>query len=141
MTVQTFRMLIALAGVAGMVYSQSVSAEDAVAPANPCPTVEGKRPGRGNPVEMLTKKLNLTADQQAQVKAIFDEMHPQMKAVWENQTLSKEDKATKSKELHTATNVKVRALLTADQQKAFDELKQKRPHGGPGGHQKAPPAQ
>ncbi len=141
MTVKTFRMLMAIAGVAGLVCTQSVSAEDAVAPAKP-PAGEGKHHGPGpggNPTEMLTKALSLTAEQQTQVKAIFDESHPKMKAIMEDAALSKEDKGAKLKELRTATDAKVRALLTADQQKTFDELKAKRQQGK-GGHHKAPAA-
>ena len=140
MTVKTFRMLMALAGVASLVYTQSVSAEDATAPAKASPPAEVKHHGPGgNPVEALTKALDLTADQQAQVKAIFDASQPQRKALWEDQSLSKEDKAAKMKELRTATDAKIRALLTADQQTKFDEFKAKHQHGE-GGHHKAPPA-
>ena len=142
MTAKTVRILMALAGVAGLVYMQSVFAEDATAPAKTCPPAEDKHHGHGphgNPVEMLTKALNLTPDQQTQVKAIFDEVHPQMKALLDDQKLSKEDKAAKMKELRTTTDAKVRALLTADQQKAFDEHKQKHQHSAEG-HHKAPTA-
>jgi len=140
MTVKTFRMMMALAGVAGLVCVQSVSAEDAVAPAKACPPAEAKHHGPGgNPVEMLTKALTLTAEQQTQVQVIFDESHPQMKAIMDDAVLSKEDKGAKLKELRSATDAKVRALLTADQQKAFDEFKAKHQQGR-GGHHKAPPA-
>jgi len=127
---------MALAGVTGLVYTQSVFADDDAK----TPPAEGKHHGQGqhgNPVEMLTKALNLTADQQTQVKAIFDETQPQRKAIWEDKALSKEDKAAKMKELHTTTFAKVRALLTAEQQTAFDALQQKHEQG-PGGHHKAP---
>jgi len=143
MTVKTFRMMMALAGVAGLVCVQSVSAEDAVAPAKACPPaapaeVKHHAPG-GNPVEMLTKLLTLTAEQQTQIKAIFDESRPQMKAIMDDASLEKEAKGAKLKELRTATDAKVRALLTSDQQKAFDEFKAKHQQGH-GGHHKAPPA-
>ena len=140
MTVKTFRMLMALAGVAGLVYTQSVSAEDAAPAKANAPTAEVKHRGPGgNPVEMLTKALTLTDEQQTQVKAIFEEIHPKMKAIMDDASLSKEDKGAKMKELRTASDAKVRALLTADQQKTFDELKQKRQQHGQGGH-KAPAA-
>lgn len=125
MTVKTFRMLMALASVAGLVSMQSVFAEDATAPTN-APPVEGKHHGRGgNPVERLTKALNLTAEQQTQVKAIYDEQQPQRKAIFDDQSLSREDKMAKMKELRTAADAKVRALLTPEQQTTFDELAQK----------------
>ena len=143
MTVKTVRMLMLVAGVAGLVYAQSASAEDATAPAKACPpapAAEGKHHGPGgNPVEMMTKALNLTAEQQTQLKAIFDENHPKMKAIMDDAALSKEDKAAKMKELRTATDAKVRAVLTAEQQTKFDEMKAKHQQGK-GGHHKAAPA-
>ena len=133
---KSFRMLMLLAGVAGLVYAQSVSAEDAKPSA---PEVKHHAPG-GNPVEMLTKELNLTAEQQTQVKAIVDEIQPQRKALMDDQAMSKEDKGAKMKELRTTMNTKIRAVLTADQQKAFDEFNAKHQHGK-GEHHKAPAAQ
>jgi len=138
MTVKTFRMLMALAGVAGLVYTQSVSAEDAAPAKANAPTAEVKHRGPGgNPVEMLTKALSLTAEQQTQVKAIFEEMRPKMKALMDDQSLSKEDKGAKFKELRTESNTKIKALLTPDQQKLFDDFNKQHQHG-PGGQHKAP---
>jgi Spy/CpxP family protein refolding chaperone len=132
-------MLMALASVAGLVSMQSVFAQDATAPTN-APPAEGKHHGHGgwgNPVERLNKALNLTAEEQTQVKAIFDELMPQMKAIREDQSLSQDDKKAKSKELRTAADAKIRALLTPEQQTAFDEyLKNQQQHG----HHKAPTA-
>ena len=136
MTAKTVRMLMALAGVAGLVYSQSVFAEDDAK----TPPAEGKHHGQGqhgNPGEMLAKALNLTADQQTQVKAIFEEMRPKMKALMDDQSLSKEDKGAKFKELRTESNTKIKALLTPDQQKLFDDFNKQHQHG-PGGQHKAP---
>jgi Spy/CpxP family protein refolding chaperone len=137
---KSFRMLMVLAGVVGLVYAQSVSAEDAKASAPAAaPEVKHHGPG-GNPVEMLTKLLTLTAEQQTQVKAIVDEMQPQRKALMDDQAMAKEDKGAKMKELRTAMNAKIRAVLTADQQKTFDEFNAKHQRGQ-GEHHKAPAAQ
>ena len=137
MTARTVRMLMALASVAGLVYTQSVFAEDDAK----TPPAEGKHHGQGqqhgNLGEMLVKELNLTADQKPQVKAIFDEMRPKMKAIMDDQSLSKEDKGAKFKELRTASNTKIKALLTPEQQKLFDDFNKQHQHG-PSGQHKAP---
>ena len=75
---------------------------------------------------MLTTALNLTADQQTQVKAVFEAMHPQMKAIEDDTTLSQDEKMAKMKDLHDATHAKIKALLTPDQQQKFDEILRQR---------------
>lgn len=61
-------------------------------------------------LEMMTKKLKLTSDQQSSVKSILDEQHKQM------ETMGKEF-ADKRKALHEDTDKKIKVLLN-DQQKA-----------------------
>lgn len=73
-------------------------------------------------VAKLTKALNLTADQQGKVKATMEAARPQLKAIWQNSALSKDDKIAQSKTVHDDTRAKIRALLTPDQQKQFDAL-------------------
>ena len=88
---------------------------------------------RGDFVTMLTLVLSLTADQQTKVRAIFEASRAQEKAIWDNTTLSQDDKRVKIKELRDTANTKIRPLLTPDQQKNFDEvlkqLSQGRAHG------------
>jgi periplasmic protein CpxP/Spy len=94
---------------------------------------------RGNQVEFLTKKLSLTPDQVTQVKAIDEDTWKQMKALHEDTSTAGPDKRTKMMDIHTASQGKIRALLTADQQTKFDALQaEMREHrgnrgGGPGG--------
>ena len=78
----------------------------------------------GDPAAMLATSLELTADQQTQIKAIFDDMHPQMKAVEDDTTLSQDGRMTRMKELSDATHAKIRALLTPDQQQKFDQIQE-----------------
>jgi Spy/CpxP family protein refolding chaperone len=79
-------------------------------------------PGRGNQVEFLTKKLNLTADQVTQVKAIDEDSGKQMKALREDTSVAQQDKRAKMMDIRKASQGKIRALLTPDQQTKFDAL-------------------
>ena len=96
---------------------------------------------RGNQVEFLTKKLNLTPDQVTQVKAIDADSWSQMKALREDTSIAGSDKRTKMMDIHTASQSKIRALLTPDQQTKFDALQaEMREHrGNHGGGQGGPP--
>ena len=96
---------------------------------------EGKKHGDkakgGKHMEELTKELNLTADQQAKISAIYKEAGPQMKAIRDDATLDKKAQHQKMKPIMEANNAKIRALLTAEQATKFDEAlaKKKAAHG------------
>jgi Spy/CpxP family protein refolding chaperone len=67
----------------------------------------------------LTKKLDLTADQQAKVKDIVTKERADAKAVWD-------DAMAKKKSIKTAANDKIKALLTAEQKAKFDAIREKK---------------
>jgi periplasmic protein CpxP/Spy len=124
-------------------------AQDASAPPPP-PGQGGPRhggPGRmeEHQIEFLTKKLNLTSDQVTQVKAIDDDSFKQMKALREDTSTAGPDRRAKMMDIHKASQGKIRALLTADQQTKFDalqaEMQEHRGHrgGGPDGPPPPPP--
>jgi periplasmic protein CpxP/Spy len=103
---------------------------------------QGGRGGmRGNQVEFLTKKLNLTPDQVTQVKAIDADTMSQMKALREDTSVAGPDKRTKMMDIHKASQDKIRALLTDDQKTKFDALQaqMKERRGNRGGGDGPPP--
>jgi Spy/CpxP family protein refolding chaperone len=119
-------------------------------PSAPPPAPQGQagpRHGgmRGNHVDFLTKKLDLTPDQVTQVKAIDEDTWKQMKALREDTSVAGPDKRAKMMDIHKASQDKIRALLTADQQTKFDalqaQMRERREHhgGGPGGPPPPPP--
>jgi periplasmic protein CpxP/Spy len=73
-------------------------------------------------VQELTTKLNLTADQQTKVKTILEENHQKMQATMKDESLSKEDKHAKMKEMHNAVHAQVRDVLTDEQKPKFDAM-------------------
>jgi Spy/CpxP family protein refolding chaperone len=77
---------------------------------------------RGNQVEFLTQKLNLTPDQVTQVKAIDADTMKQMNALREDTSVAQQDKRAKMMDIRKASQGKIRALLTPDQQTKFDAL-------------------
>ncbi|MEY2482786.1 MAG: motif family protein [Verrucomicrobiota bacterium] len=78
----------------------------------------GPGPGHmeGNPLEHLSKDLNLTDDQKAKVQPIVDQMKPQMKAIHE-------EAMQKMHALLDGATAQIRPLLTPQQQEKFDAMK------------------
>jgi protein CpxP len=125
-------------------------AQDPSAPSPPPQDQAGPRHGgsggmRGNQVEFLTKKLNLTPDQVTQVKAIDADAMNQMKALHEDTSVAGPDKRAKMMDIHKTSQDKIRALLTDDQKTKFDALQaqmreRRGDHGGGDGPPPPPPS-
>ncbi|MEP7015018.1 MAG: periplasmic heavy metal sensor [Verrucomicrobiota bacterium] len=79
----------------------------------------GRRHGHGFAMEHLTHGLNLTPDQQAKVKPIFDQARPQIIAIHQ-------EAMQKTKAVMDGAMTQIRPLLNAEQQKKFDEMQKAR---------------
>jgi len=74
-------------------------------------------------VQHLTKMLNLSTDQQAKVKSIFEDQQNQMASLKQNTSMSQEDRRAKFQAIHQDTHQKIQALLNDDQKAKFEEIK------------------
>jgi periplasmic protein CpxP/Spy len=94
------------------------------APASPQgPPREGRGPGGGrSQVEMLTKRLNLTTDQQAQVRTIDEDTGKQMMALRNDTSLSQDDRRSKMMEIRKGSQDKIRAILSDEQKTKYDAM-------------------
>lgn len=72
----------------------------------------------------LTTKLNLTTDQQAQIKPVLESRDQQFQALHSDTTLARPDKMAKMKSIHEDTNSKIEAVLNDEQKKKFAEMKE-----------------
>ena len=88
----------------------------------------------------MTKALDLTADQQTQIKPILESQSQQMQAIRQDQSLAGEDRMTKMKAIHEDSRTKIEAVLN-DQQKQKYEAMQSEMRGHRGGGQQPPPQQ
>jgi Spy/CpxP family protein refolding chaperone len=89
----------------------------------------------------MTKRYNLSADQQAQIKPIVADQQQKMMALREDSSLSRDDKMAKMKSIHEDSNTKIQAILTDTQKQQFaqdQQRMQERMQQRGGG---APPAQ
>ncbi|MDR3736763.1 MAG: hypothetical protein P4L10_14665 [Acidobacteriaceae bacterium] len=147
---QTRMMRMAMLAIcsAALTAPLTVLAQD---PATPPPPPAGQPGGPGghghmspedrsaHELQMLTKHLSLTDAQQTQVKQIFADSDAKMKAAHDGAGKGdKKDMREQMKASMEDRQAKVRAVLTADQQKKFDEMvamrkKRMEEHRGPGG--------
>jgi len=110
---------------------------------------EGGMGGHGQPMsadqrlQMMTKQLNLTADQQEKIKPMLESQNQQMQALHQDTSLSQEDRMSKMREIRQSTNEQIKSVLNPDQQQKFEQMssRQGRGHGGPPPGQSAPPPQ
>jgi periplasmic protein CpxP/Spy len=111
---------------AGLLFAgQSSSAAQTSAP--PQGSAMGAHPDASSPeahLQMLTEKLNLTADQQAKVKPILEDQAQQMKAVRDDTSLSEDQRKAKMKAIHESLHGQINGVLTPEQQAKLKQMKQ-----------------
>jgi protein CpxP len=78
----------------------------------------------GNRLEMLAEKLNLTEAQTAAIKPIFAAEANDIKTVWQDNSLSKEQKQSKMSDIRESAKEKINTILTPEQQAKWAELKE-----------------
>ena len=72
----------------------------------------------------LSKKLNLTADQQNQILPVLTARQQQMQSIWSDNSLSREDRQAKMRAVREDSNTKIRAVLTDSQKQTYDQMQQ-----------------
>ena len=89
---------------------------------------QGGGPGGAQQMrERLVKALDLTADQQAKIDPILDDMRQQMIAL-RSAGLSEQERQSKGQRIREGMRVRIREILTPEQQTKYDEFS-----GGEGG--------
>lgn len=90
-------------------------------------------PGREAMGQEIKEKLGLSADQDAKIKAIHGKYQPQMQALRNDESLTPEARREKGRGIMEAQQKEIRAVLTPDQAKKWDEMRQNmRQRGKPG---------
>ena len=91
----------------------------AQAPGFKGPHGHGHRGHRGNPLEHMTRNLDLTAEQQAKIQPIIEQSRPQLIAI-------RQEAQQKAKAVRDNTVSQIRPILTPEQQQKFDALQKAR---------------
>jgi periplasmic protein CpxP/Spy len=134
-----FVVVMSLAVCTGTAFSQDNQSQ-------PAPAAPGSDNGRAmgghhqmrtvdEQLQHLTKKLNLSDDQQAKVKTVLEDQRTKMEALRNDASTSREDRFPKMREIHENSNTQIKAILNEDQQKKFDKIEQEQhermEHQGP----------
>jgi len=129
------------AAVPAVVAQDAPSSDQQAAPAGAPPERgHGARFDPDRRAEMLTKRLNLSADQKNKVSDIFKSEQEQMKKINSDASASQQDRRSKMMEAHKASSDQVRAMLNPDQQKKWDEMQARRDEWVKGRHEPPPAA-
>jgi Spy/CpxP family protein refolding chaperone len=114
--------------------------EPAGAPPADQPKRERRERGPGGPggpggamMERAAQELGLTAEQEAKWKEIGQQERTAMQALRADTSLSQEDRRAKAMESNKTFAGQRRAVLTAEQQQKFDDLRAKMRERGPRG--------
>lgn len=91
-------------------------------------------------LQMLTKQLNLTDDEQAKIKPILVDEQKKMQDLRNDSTLSRQDRFQKMRDIREDSSKQIRSNLDENQQKKFDDIQkeqqkrmqERRNGGGPG---------
>ena len=114
--------LLAFSGLAAfaMPQEQQQQAPAAAPRAQAAPSqAEGSRQFDPNrQVRTMTRKLNLTADQQQQLLPILTDRNQQIQAIRNDNSLSRQDRHAKMLAVREDSQAKIKALLTPQQQQA-----------------------
>jgi Spy/CpxP family protein refolding chaperone len=115
--------LLILACAAGFAAAPAIAQD----PAPQAPSQQGQGGwqghGRGgDQVERLTKALNLTPDQVAQIKTIQANTRQQMEALRADTSIAQSDKRAKMMSIHQTEQTSIKAVLTDDQKAEYEAM-------------------
>lgn len=147
---QSLLVLVAAGAIA--IAAPFVNAQDAPSSdqqAQPAQRQGGWHHGPQDPAQRtkeLTKRLNLTADQQAKVQDALQSQHSQMESLHQDSSLSQDDRRAKMMDIRKGTDAQIRGVLDATQQKKWDEMQARREqrmqeHHAPDAGSNPPPQQ
>ena len=121
---RTKRLTVAVAGLLGLALVAGQALAQTGEPQQGKPGMTRQEKGKWQPdparhLQNLTKRLDLTAEQQEKIKPILDEEAAQLKAV-NNEKLTATERRARMQEIHKGTFEKIQPLLTPEQVKKHE---------------------
>jgi periplasmic protein CpxP/Spy len=85
-------------------------------------TPSHKRVDPNRQLQMLSKRLNLTADQQNQILPILTDRQQQVQSILNDSSLSKKDRHEKLRAVREDSEAKIKAVLNDVQKQQYDQM-------------------
>src|SRR6478736_2418081 len=130
-----------LGGVLMLGCAAAAQAQDTALPPAPDQSQQGRGPGRMDPdtqLQHMTQQLDLTPDQQSQIKPLLVDRQQKLEALRADQSSSQDDRRAKARTISQETRSKIEAILTDQQKQKFAAMQEHMRHGG-GPNQGPPP--
>jgi Spy/CpxP family protein refolding chaperone len=99
-------------------------AQEPAAPAAATQAKGAHRPDPARELSRLTKKLNLTSDQQTQLLPILTDRQQQLGAIVSDSSLSSKDRHAKVQALRADSDTKIKAVLSDTQKQQYEQMQQ-----------------
>ena len=91
----------------------------------------GQPPTAEQRLQRMTSQLNLSSDQQQQIKPILENESKQMQALREDSSLSQQDRMSKMMQIRQDSASQIKPILNADQQAKYEQMMSHHGQGGP----------
>jgi hypothetical protein len=101
-------------------FAQQATISDAHSASSAAATVETQ-------LNMLTEKLDLTADQLAKTKTILQQLDDSTQKIMQDESMSRDERMGNVRSSHHQADKELRAILSDDQKKKLDQFEQE-PH-------------
>lgn len=83
---------------------------------------KGKGPSAEERMKRMTEALSLTDEQKAKIEPILKEEGEKLRAIFQDQNASREEKGKKMQEARKEISAKMKAVLTPEQAEKFEKL-------------------
>lgn len=114
--------ILTLGMAGGAAYAQDATGATQAAPQTAGPPMHGGRMDPDTQLKHMTKQLDLSADQQAQIKPILENRQQQMQQLWQDQSLSQPDRRQKAMAIQQDTTGKIEGVLNDTQKQKYEAM-------------------
>lgn len=108
-------------GMAGSAFAQSETAPNTTTPPQG-KVAQGHKLHPNRDLRRLTKHLNLTQDQQSQIRPIIEDRDQKLNQLWQDSSISRADRKTKSQQIRDDADSKINAILTPEQRTKYTDM-------------------
>jgi Spy/CpxP family protein refolding chaperone len=114
-------------GMAGSALAQENTPPNTTTPPQGA-VAHGHQMDASRDMDHMTKHLKLTQDQQSQIQPIVQERDQQLNQLWQDSSMSKSDRRTKSQQIRDDSDSKINAILTDQQRQKYTSMEARHHH-------------